>query len=111
MTIDRRIVKSRQQEKREIVAYGGTLNAGSGTGWSRRHDGRNEAWLIEFKRTDNRKQITIKETDLRSVATHALSEGRLPVLEFELNGRAYVVLCKDDHLERESLCESLSSND
>jgi hypothetical protein len=44
------------------------------------------------------KSITLKEVDLRELRERAIIEDRIPVLQFDLNGRNYVVLVEDDFL-------------
>jgi hypothetical protein len=44
------------------------------------------------------KGITLKEVDLRELRERAIIEDRIPVLQFDLNGRNYVVLVEDDFL-------------
>ena len=95
------IKKSQDQEKRIAKATGGSRNAGSGNGWKRKHDvrsGGHEGLLWEMKRTD-KKQITIKASDLESVRKVAWSEGRTPVLHIELAGRSYVLIEEADFME------------
>lgn len=99
--MDERIKRSRKQEQRIAKVTGGTRNAGSGNGWKRKHDvrsGGNEGFLWEMKRTD-KKQITIKSSDLDSVRKIAWSEGRTPVFHIELDGRRYVLLEEPDFME------------
>lgn len=80
------------------------LQPRSGAGPTRKNDGRtsrsesNE--LVEFKRTDNLRSITLLFTDLRDLERHALAEGRYGILVFELAGRNYVVHPQEDHIER-----------
>lgn len=96
-----KLKKSQSQEKRVAKATGGTRNAGSGNGWQRKHDvrsGGHEGFLWEMKRTD-KKQITIKASDLDSVRKIAWSEGRTPLFHIELAGRRYVVLEEPDFME------------
>jgi len=90
--------KSRKQEKRSANTYRGSRNAGSGNGWMRKNDVRSEAFLIENKLTTGTKSITLKEVDLRELRERAIIEDRTPVLQFDLNGRNYVVLIEDDFL-------------
>lgn len=86
-----------------MMRFGGLTNPRSGAGPTRKNDGRtarnsgNE--LIEFKRTDNKRQITLKVTDLRDLEYHAIAEGRVPVLQFEIDGRRYVVLTEGDYFD------------
>jgi hypothetical protein len=49
--------------------------------------------------TENKKTITLKEIDLRELRDRALLEDRVPVLQFDLAGRRYVVIGEDDFLE------------
>lgn len=91
--------QSRKQEKRSANAYRGSRNAGSGSGWMRKNDVRSEVLLIENKLTTGTKSITLKEVDLRELRTRAILEDRVPVLQFDLNNRSYVVLVEDDFLE------------
>lgn len=93
------IRKSRKQEKRSADTYRGSRNAGSGSFWLRKNDVRSEIFLIENKLTVGTKSITLKEVDLRELRERAINEDRIPVLQFDLNGRHYVVLVEDDFLE------------
>lgn len=93
------IKKSRKQEKRSADTYRGSRNAGSGSFWLRKNDVRSTELLIENKLTIGTKSITLKEVDLRELRERAILEDRVPVLQFDLNGRSYVVLVEDDFLE------------
>lgn len=93
------IKKSRKQEKRSANTYRGSRNAGSGSGWMRKNDVRSEAFLVENKLTTGTKSITIKEVDLRELRQRAIMEDRVPIFQFDLSGRNYVVLVEDDFLE------------
>lgn len=96
----RRINKaSVRQEKRTANTYKGSRNARSGAGWLRKNDVRAEALLIENKLTTNKSQISIKSVDLVELRERAILEDRLPVLQFDVGGRRYVVLSEDDFLE------------
>jgi hypothetical protein len=55
-------------------------------------------YLWEMKRTE-KKQITIKATDLESVRKVAYAEGSTPVMGLELAGRNYVLIEEDIFLE------------
>lgn len=91
--------KSVKQEKRSAQNYKGSRNAGSGSGWLRKNDVRAENFLIENKLTTGTKSITLKEVDLRELRQRAILEDRVPVLQFDLSGRSYVVIVEDDFLE------------
>jgi hypothetical protein len=97
---DRRDIlkKSVKQEKRSAGSYKGSRNAGSGSGWLRKNDVRSETLLIENKLTIGTKSITLKHIDLTELRERAILEDRIPVLQFDLNGRHYVVLVEDDFL-------------
>jgi hypothetical protein len=84
---------SKKQEKRTADTYKGSRNARSGAGWLRKNDVRSHEYLIENKLTENKKTITLKEIDLRDL------RDRVPVLQFDLAGRRYVVIGEDDFLE------------
>lgn len=89
---------SRRQEDRTAKTYRGSRNAGSGSGWIRKNDVRSHDFLIENKTTGN-KSYTIKSTDLRDLVQRAILEDRVPILQFDLGGRSYVILTEDDFLE------------
>jgi hypothetical protein len=90
---------SRKQEDRTAGKYRGSRNAGSGSGWLRKNDVRSENFLIENKLTTGNKSWTIKSADLKELEKQALMEDRVPVLQFDLNGKSYVILTEDDFLE------------
>lgn len=92
----RRLKKSRKQERQTADRYKGSRNAGSGSGWLRKNDVRSHEFLIENKFTDNAKQYTIKLKDLTELHQRAILEDRIAVLQFEIQGRRYVVLTEDD---------------
>lgn len=91
--------KSVKQEKRTADSYKGSRNARSGAGWLRKNDVRAESLLIENKLTTGKTQITIKVKDLTELQERAILEDRLPVLQFDVAGKRYVVLTEDDFLE------------
>jgi hypothetical protein len=91
--------KSRKQEKRSADTYRGSRNSGSGNGWVRKNDVRSEEFLIENKTTIGTKSITLKAVDLNELREHAILEDRIPVLQFDLGNRRYVVLTEPDFLE------------
>jgi len=93
------IKKSRKQEKRSADTYRGSRNAGSGSGWMRKNDVRSKEFLIENKLTIATKSITIKDVDLRELRERAIIEDRVPILQFDLANRRYVILTEDDFLE------------
>jgi hypothetical protein len=95
----RRIMKaSKKQENRSANVYRGSRNAGSGSGWLRKNDVRAEHLLIENKLTTNAKSYTIKHKDLTELTQRAILDDRLPVLQFDLGGKHYIILNEDDFL-------------
>lgn len=96
----RRIMKaSTKQEKRTAQKYGGSRQPRSGAGWIKKNDVRADNFLIENKLTMNSKTYTVKFDDLRALAANALKEDRVPVLQFDLGGKSFVILQEDDFLE------------
>ena len=90
--------KSQQQEKRVAKKVGGTTNAGSGSGWRRQNDVREDDVLWEMKRTDG-KSISISLKDWEKLRMNALTEDRMPAMHLEIGSRRLVVLSEDDYLE------------
>jgi hypothetical protein len=88
--------KSKKQERRSASAYGGSVQPRSGAGWYKKNDVRTSHFLIENKLTENLKSYTVKFTDLRDLAKNALQEDRIPVLQFDLGGKHFVILNEDD---------------
>jgi hypothetical protein len=88
--------QSRKQEERTAKAYRGSRNAMSGAGWVNKNDVKTEDFLIENKFTNNRRSITLKAIDLETLARNAIVSARTPMLQFDLNGRRYIVLREDD---------------
>lgn len=96
----RRIKKdSIKQEKRTAKNYRGSRTVSSGAVWFSKNDVRTEKFLIENKFTNNAKSYTVKFDELKDVVTRAVLEGRIPVLQFDLGGRQFVILVEDDFLE------------
>jgi hypothetical protein len=93
----RRLLLSRQQERKGMARFGGSQNSRSGAGWSRKNDGRTSTELVEFKRTDNRRSITLLYDDLHALYLHAVAECRRAVLCFELGGDSFVVLPEHEY--------------
>jgi hypothetical protein len=89
---------SKRQELRTAEKYRGSRNAGSGSGWVRKNDVRSEQFLIENKLTTGNKSYSIKSVDLKELEMRAILEDRMPILQFDLNGKSYVVLVEDDFL-------------
>lgn len=92
----RRLKQSRKQERQTADRYKGSRNAGSGSGWLRKNDVRSHEFLIENKFTDNQKQYSVKLKDLTELQQRAILEDRVPVLQFEIQGRRYVIIPEDD---------------
>jgi hypothetical protein len=90
--------QSQKHEKRLAKVIGGTVNAGSGSFWSRKGDVRNSELLIEHKWT-GKKQCTIKSEVLKKITTEAILDGRIPILGIHLDGENYVILGEEDFFE------------
>lgn len=87
--------RSKKQEERSADTYKGSRNVMSGAGWVRKNDVRAIDLLIENKFTD-KKSFSLKSEELVKLARTAILEDRIPVLQIDLGGRAYVVLLEDD---------------
>lgn len=87
---------SKRQENRSAKIYKGSRNAGSGSGWLRKNDVRSHELLIENKLTNNEKSYSVKSKELVELTQRAVLEDRIPVLQFDLGGRHYVVLNEAD---------------
>lgn len=104
--IRRRIERSQKQERDGMKRVGGRTHPGSGSSKYRKADGRTDAtrWfspvhaLHEFKRTD-KKQITLKASDLEKLFNEALVENRFAHFRIELNGRSYVLFEEHEYDE------------
>jgi hypothetical protein len=89
---------SRAQEERTAKTFGGRRTIMSGAGWLRKNDVSTDRFLIENKTTGNKSSITLKFADLFALWRNAVREDKMPVLQFDLNNRRYVVLTEDDFL-------------
>lgn len=87
-----RLKRSRKQEERTAAKYNGSRSPMSGAGWVHKNDVRTDQLLIENKRTDNKKSITLNAVDLEGLDRNAAREGRQAWFQFDLNGKSYVVL-------------------
>jgi hypothetical protein len=87
---------SKKQEKRSAKIYKGSRNAGSGSGWLRKNDVRTHELLIENKLTNNLKSYSIKASELVDLTQRGVLEDRLPVMQFDLGGKHYVILNEAD---------------
>lgn len=85
-----------QQERRLVKQTGGERSAGSGA-FSRKGDVRSSLMLIEAK-TTGKQSYTIQAKELEKIWREALIDGRMPVLQFDLNGTAYAIIPWDDLL-------------
>src|SRR5215471_20501141 len=82
-----------------MARFGGARHKASGARWDRKNDGRTDTELVEFKRTDNRRSITLLADDLHALYVHAVAESRRAVLGFELCGKHWVILPEPDYHE------------
>ena len=90
--------RSQRQERRTARDFGGRVQPGSGSGWSRKGDVVTPLLLIENKFTGNN-SIVLKALALQKICDEATAEGRVPALVIELAGKEYVLFAKDDVLE------------
>lgn len=90
--------QSQKHEKRLAKRLGGTVNAGSGSFWSRKGDVRADGILLEHKYT-GKKTYTLKAEDLEKNVMNAVLEGRMPIFGIHMNGKNYMILVEDDLLE------------
>ena len=90
--------KSVKQEKRSAENYNGSRNVMSGAGWVRKNDVRTEDLLIENKFTE-KQSYSLKLADLIKLTRVAVKEDRIPVMQIDISGRSYVVLCETDFME------------
>lgn len=90
--------QSQKHEKRLAKKIGGTVNAGSGSFWSRKGDVRSDTLLIEHKFT-GKKTFTLKAETLEKIVGEAILEGRMPILGIHLNGKNYTLTLEDDLME------------
>jgi hypothetical protein len=95
--------RSVAQEQRIAKRVGGKLTGRSGAGWLRKADVREERFLFEMKRTDNKRSITILADDLEVSRKHAIRADRTMAFGIELNGRNYIIMAEDDWLEEVGL--------
>ena len=86
-----------RQERRGAAAYGGRTTSRSGAGWSDKADVHTEDEVIEMKAT-GKTQISIKASWLEKVFVEATAKLKRPVLEFELNGKQYVTLPREEYI-------------
>jgi len=93
-----RMKRSKKQESKTAGRYNGSRNAGSGSGWMRKNDVRSHEFLIENKFTDNLKQYSVKLKDLLELEERAILEDRIPVLQFEVQGKGFVILNENDFI-------------
>lgn len=93
---------SQAQEKRTAEKFGGRRQPQSGAGWANKNDVKvpralanakddeGGRYLIENKRTDNTRQITLKLSDYDALAHNAALESREPLMHIEISGRHFV---------------------
>jgi len=90
---------SAAQEAGVARTYRGARTPGSGSGARIRGDVRTFRFLFECKTTLAKTQIVLKLTDLKLVERRALTQDRVPVLTFDINGSRYHILTDADFAE------------
>lgn len=78
-----------KQERRIAKRYGGTQNAGSGSGWLHPNDVTDEHYLHEAKQ--GAKMVTIKLEDWEKLRRNALMTGRQPLMHIQVGNRHLVL--------------------
>jgi hypothetical protein len=91
---DGKVKRSQAQERRTARKFAGQRQPASGAFDTAKNDVRSERYLIENKRTDNTKSITIKLADLDALAVNAALISREPVMGVEINGR-HLIVCDE----------------
>ena len=72
-----------REERRLARRRGGAQTGGSGSGWRRRNDVREEGILWEQK-TTGKTQYTIKESDWENLRKNATLDGLIPMMHITL---------------------------
>lgn len=97
--MDERLRLSRQHERSSAGALGARVHKGSGSG-NHRQDAHSDELLIECKTVlRGRKQITLKASALKQLACNAAIDGQIGVCDIEVDGRAYVLVPREDLAE------------
>jgi hypothetical protein len=86
--------KSRLQERKGAKDWDGSVNSGSGNGWIRKGDVRNDKFLIEYKHTDS-KSYSLKESELLKIENQALVDGRDAIFVVGFSGENWAVVRED----------------
>lgn len=73
------------QERRVAKRRGGKQNPGSGSGWRKPNDVREDKILWEMKQTDG-KSISIDSATWEHLRTNALTTDRMPAMHLEIGG-------------------------
>lgn len=90
---------SAAQETSVAKDYRGARTPGSGSGARIRGDVRSHRFLFECKTTLAKTRIVLLLADLKLVERRALTQDRVPVLTFDINGSRYHVLTDADFAE------------
>ena len=92
------IKSSQRQEKTVAKRIKGSRNSGSGNGWSRKNDVRNDEYSIELKETSAASyRLTLE--DLLKAERNALADRRTMVFGISIQGKTYYVVTEDTFLE------------
>jgi hypothetical protein len=89
----------KQQERRVAKQRGGKQNPGSGSGWRKPNDVREDKVLWEMKQT-GAKSMTLKLSDWDKVRTNAITSGKMPAMHLQFGegrgARRLVLISEDD---------------
>lgn len=88
---------SGRQERRVAKEIGGLPVPASGAFWHRKGDARSAVYLVEAKRTD-KGSFSIKGLVWDKIRREALIDGRVPVLQVEIQDRRLAVIDWEDFL-------------
>jgi hypothetical protein len=93
-------VKEWERHERDLVRRrGASRQAGSGSGWRQRNDGREGTILWEAKQTSGI-SISVKKVVWSELRRNALLDGRMPALALRIQDLNLVVISQDDFDER-----------
>lgn len=87
--------RSREQERRGAARLNGTVNSGSGNGWKRKNDVRNERFSVEYK-TTSKKSYRITKADIQGAWTQAVLDARTLLFGIEIDGLSVILIQEDD---------------
>lgn len=93
--------RSRLQERRAAIDYGGDITPGSGNGWMRKADIHTDRLLVECK-TTLKKSYSLNVDTFNKLKYQAIVENKDPIMEIEFaeHNTTLVVMDKNDFLAK-----------